>query len=116
MTAAELARVWANERGLSPTPEVLALAARRISAWGRLATTPLVHLPAPVRVRVLEHGQALVPPGVVVAEVWVRAADAEQAQRLAAEVHRVVVEQVWPTGVVLALVVHRARWWDRWRR
>lgn len=113
-TRDELARSWASDRGLAPTPGVLGMARRRIRAWGPLAQTPLVHLPV-VRVRVLQHGSDLVAPGCVLAEIWVSARDDEQTQRLASEIHRVIEQKVWPGGQLVVAAVHRARAWDRWR-
>ena len=112
-TTDELATAWVSDRGLTATPDTLAMALRRVLAWGPLAQTALVHMPPPVKVRVLEHGRDLVDAGCVLAEVWIDAADAEQLQRLAGELHRVVRDRVWSQDLMLVLAVHRARWWHR---
>jgi hypothetical protein len=109
----ELARAWVADAGLDPTPAALALAGRRIIVWGRLAQTPLAHVPGVVRVRVLEHGLDLVPRGCVMAEAWVLG-DAAAVQSRAREIHA-VCERLWGEGLLVVVAVHPASRWQRMR-
>jgi hypothetical protein len=124
MTPDELAHGLAQALDLSPSPEILQLAHRRICAWGRLAQFgPLLTLPGVVRVDVIEHGKGPphLAPGSAHAAVWVQAGSDAEVQRLARRIHEVVEAVVWPRGVALTVAVGRARWrdravgWWRWR-
>jgi hypothetical protein len=116
-TTDELARVWAAERQLEPTPPVLALAARRVAACGRLAEiTPLLHVPGIVRVDVREHGAGpLMDEGTAYARIYVASSDPEQLQRIAGRIHREIRDAAWPAGLLVVAEICQATWRDRLR-
>jgi len=110
------ARAWASARELSPTPQVLRLAHRRIVAAGWLASIPaLLHVPGIVLTRVYQHGAAHIDVGCAMGHIWVASADDAQTQRMAAAIHVAVREWHERTGTLLVVAVWRARWWHRLR-